>query len=116
GERTAPSNFYNFSDKQYYLGQYIFISRQIDGVIRELLAKSAAEPIIIVQSDHGARWLPGWEKILNAYHLPGNGKELLYKSMSPVNTFRLIFNHYFNTDYGLLGDTEKSNSQAGHDE
>ncbi|MBI4296307.1 MAG: sulfatase-like hydrolase/transferase, partial [Chloroflexi bacterium] len=22
GERTAPSNFYNFSDKQYYLGQY----------------------------------------------------------------------------------------------
>jgi hypothetical protein len=42
--------------------------------------------------------------ILNAYYLPYGGSELLYDSISPVNTFRLIFNYYFDGDYELLED------------
>ncbi|MBI2832064.1 MAG: sulfatase-like hydrolase/transferase [Chloroflexi bacterium] len=95
GERVAPANFYNFDDKQYYLGQYIFISREIDRVIDEILKKSAMEPIIVIQSDHGARWLADWEKILNAFYLPDRGHELLHDSVSPVDTFRIIFDYYF---------------------
>ena len=43
-----------------------------------------------------------WQKILNAMYLPGMDYEQLSESISPVNTFRLIFNHYFDADYTLL--------------
>jgi hypothetical protein len=36
--------------------------------------------------------------------LPGDGQEQLYETITPVNTFRLIFDTYFNGDYGLLED------------
>jgi hypothetical protein len=42
--------------------------------------------------------------ILNAYYLPGVDSSQLYDSISPVNTFRLIFNTYFGEDYELLDD------------
>ena len=42
--------------------------------------------------------------ILNAYHLPAVDYNLLYPSISPVNTFRLIFNQYFESEYELLDD------------
>jgi hypothetical protein len=42
--------------------------------------------------------------ILNAYYLPGDGDAGLYDQISPVNTFRLIFNLYFGTEYARLED------------
>jgi hypothetical protein len=41
---------------------------------------------------------------LNAYYLPGEKKDLLYDGISPVNSFRVIFNEYFNENYELLPD------------
>ena len=112
GEFIAPENWANYRDKQYYQGQYIFISAEIGKVVDDLLEKSETSPIIILQSDHGIRphhpdiEIGGdeWRKILNVYHLPGDGEEMLYDSISPVNSFRLIFNHYFGADYPLLED------------
>jgi hypothetical protein len=43
-------------------------------------------------------------KILNAYFLPGEGAAGLYPSITPVNTFRLIFDVYFGADLELLED------------
>ena len=114
GEYIDSANWYNFKDRQFYLGQYIFISREIEDTVRHILKESSVAPIIILQSDHGLRLRWGenspdigkneWKKILNAYYLPGNGEEKLWESISPVNSFRVIFNHYFNTDYPLLED------------
>lgn len=42
--------------------------------------------------------------VLNAYYLPNVEKSLLYPSITPVNTFRLVFNLYFNTNFELLPD------------
>jgi hypothetical protein len=42
--------------------------------------------------------------ILNAYYLPLGGDELLYENISPVNTFRVIFNYYFDEELDLLID------------
>jgi hypothetical protein len=101
GEQIASTDYYNAS---YYLGQYIFISREILKVVQEILSKSTTEPIIILQSDHGPRWTNEWEEIFNSYYLPGDGESLLNNSISPVNSFRLILDHYFQAHYELLED------------
>jgi hypothetical protein len=109
GEDIPSQYWYNRSDRQFYLGQYIFISTEIGKVIDALLEKSKVPPIIIVQSDHGPRpaYHPEcgpyeWKKILNAMYLPGMDYDELSNNISSVNTFRLIFSHYFGADYPLL--------------
>lgn len=103
---------------QAYLEQLIFITKKVETLVDELLSKSDVPPVIILQADTGPSWYiqqPGRElteetlmqermKILNAYFLPDNGKRLLYESITPVNSFRIIFNLYFGTDYELLKD------------
>jgi hypothetical protein len=42
--------------------------------------------------------------VINAYLLPGGGGEALYKTITPVNSFRVVFNHYFNAKIELLDD------------
>ena len=41
--------------------------------------------------------------ILNAYYLPGYDGDL-YATISPVNSFRLVFNSYFGGEYDMLED------------
>jgi hypothetical protein len=78
-------------------------------------------PVIIVQGDEGpyppetlgdafdwrtadAVQLRERSGILNAYHLPGAAATTLYPSISPVNSFRVVFNNYFGTNLPLLPD------------
>lgn len=104
----------NYSDEDLgfftgYSNQAKYISLRVQDVIDEIIEKSPEPPIIIIQGDHGPLI---WEEsgvdarmsILNAYHLPAGGNELLYPSISPVNTFRVIFNHYFDGNYEMLED------------
>jgi hypothetical protein len=44
--------------------------------------------------------------ILNAYYLPGAAPGSIYDSVSPVNTFRIVFNLYLGTDLELLPDRQ----------
>jgi len=112
GENVSPVNWSNFGDKQFYRGQCIFMSAELEKLIDALLGKSEIPPIIILQSDHGIRphhpniVVGGdeWHKILNAMYLPGMDYSEIPDSISPVNTFRLIFNHYFGADHPLLED------------
>jgi len=41
--------------------------------------------------------------ILNAYYLPGQ-QDRLYPTISPVNSFRVIFDAYFGGKYDMLED------------
>jgi hypothetical protein len=106
GGRAGAENFYNYVDKSVYLGQYIFITGEMEQVIGELLQKSESHSIIVLESDHGPRTLgkDAGTRIFNAIYLPGNGNEILYDSISSVNVFRSIFNYYFGTNYTLLSD------------
>jgi hypothetical protein len=70
--------------------------------------------VIILQSDHGVPWLARTQKnkidykphlsILNAYYLPDFDASQLYDTITPVNSFRLILNHYFGTDLEIMED------------
>ena len=42
--------------------------------------------------------------ILNAFYFPDEVSMKPYEGISSVNTFRLIFNNYFNSNYELLED------------
>ena len=102
--------------KEYYLNQLIFTNKKIETLVSEILSRSEIPPIIILQSDHGPRntFIDGryptddmfreGMRILNAYYLPSKGSDLIYDSITPVNTFRAILNCYFGTNYELLED------------
>ena len=118
GREVDPFNACNWEDKKYYLEQYIFVSNQMKMVVSHILRDSSQPPIIIIQSDHGPRGGRGnsscsqrleiadveMHRIFNAYYLPGFDKRNLDDTMSPVNTFRLIFRHYFNRKIEILED------------
>jgi hypothetical protein len=92
-----------------YLYSIEYINARMLAIIREILARSDTPPIIILQGDHGYRvdTATDWANIspiLNAYYLPGMEEHVLYPTISPVNTFRLIFNEYFGGAYELLPD------------
>lgn len=105
-----------------YADQITYLNQRLIDIVDQLLEKSETEPIIIIQGDHGATLdyeLLGIDKanrlgILNAYYLPKkiiNQEEMimkpnenLYQSITPVNSFRVVFDQYFGGDYGLLDD------------
>jgi hypothetical protein len=89
-----------------YKNQVVFISDQIESVIEEILDNSEVPPIIILQGDHGSVIESPQRRmsILNAYFLPEDGDNILYEGISPVNSFRLIFNYYFGGQFPLLDD------------
>ena len=112
GTPTDPARFLNEdhrytadSYKQGYRSQVAFITDELLNLVETLLASSARPPVIILQGDH-APWLQtGYRRflVLNAYYLPGTATEP-YPAISPVNTFRLVFNSYFGADYEILPD------------
>jgi hypothetical protein len=114
GGPVDPRHFTDLKNKKYYLDQYIFINKKVKHLVEVLINKSSSPPVIVLQSDHGPRGFgPGggyyqmdvgdeWTRIFNGYYLPGKDHQGLYPSISPFNTFRLIFNLYFNADYPML--------------
>jgi len=105
-----------YQDRENYLKQLRFISTQIRATIKAIHDRSAREPIIILQADHGPSSVLGhpykWPRpaspegikeriyILSAYHLPDHTDKIT--ASTPVNYFRWIFNRYFNADYQIL--------------
>jgi hypothetical protein len=117
-----------------YFNQWLFVTKKLYGIVDAIMAGSAGKPIIIIQSDHGIREMGifAGEKysvvcgraiddngkvvekksayfrvaygILNAFYFPDGNYAELYDSISPVNNFRVVFNHFFGTKFKLLKD------------
>jgi len=126
GEETSHDHRYTLMDGNAYAGssqeyiegyrdQLIFLSDKLKELISQILMNSSQEPIIILQSDHGPGLGLNYQSceesdlnerfsILNAYYLQGRVDTTLYESISPVNTFRVIFNEFFHENLELLPD------------
>jgi hypothetical protein len=86
-----------------YTGEIAFINNQMESILSKILEQSETPPIIVLMGDHGVRD-ENRTKILYAVYLPDGAEDLMYPSITPVNTFRVIFDRYFGTSYGLLPD------------
>ena len=89
-----------------YRDQAIYISSRMMEIVPKLINNSTSPPIIVIQGDHGPT-VPSRPQArmrnLNAYFLPG-AEASLYPTITPVNTFRTIFNAYFGQNLELLED------------
>ncbi|GJL64396.1 MAG: hypothetical protein NPIRA04_30500 [Nitrospirales bacterium] len=96
-----------------YPRQIHYLNKKLAMTIREILHRSPEDPVIILQADHGSRMQLDWGSatntnfneaysIFSALYLPGMTFRPAYNDISPVNTFRLVFNAYFGTDFKIL--------------
>lgn len=104
---------HDWRDTTAYIDQLEFTSTKTLEMVKAILKNSERPPVIVVQGDHGFNLVyannsePGKEtrlSILNAYYLPEKGREKLYETITPVNSFRLICNHYLGGNFEMLED------------
>jgi hypothetical protein len=111
-----------YLDRPHYVDQVAYTSRKALHAVDAILRKSKRPPIIVMAGDHGSTTLLGhpdkWgtpeqmgvnavrERMgnLNVYYFPDRNYKNLYPTITPVNSFRLIFSQYFGLNYPLLPD------------
>ncbi|HEX9333645.1 MAG TPA: hypothetical protein VF896_17265 [Anaerolineales bacterium] len=90
----------------HYRDQAVYISNRMMEIVPKIIANSTTPPIIVIQGDHGPT-VPSSPQArmrnLNVYYLPGANAPI-YSTITPVNTFRIIFNAYFGQNLELLED------------
>ncbi len=107
-------DFNTWTNKKGYIDQLKFTNKKILEIVDRILAEAEISPIIIIQGDHGTRSTGGDDdeikqirermSILNAYYFPENKDTLLYETITPVNSFRIVFNAYFDANLELKED------------
>ena len=117
GESIIPGNSISsekWDEKIAYIDQLKFANTEITKVIEKILNKNE-KSIIILQSDHGSGLDVNFKNpdesmmlqrlsILNAYYAPEISENRFHENITPVNSFRIIFNDYFNGSYKILED------------
>jgi len=104
-----------WDEKQQYIQQVQFSNKMMKKIVNEILSKE--KPVIIIfQSDHGTAWDVNWSepskddvwerlKNFNAIYFPDEEKRKMLKDdRTAVNTFRIVFNSYFGSNYEMLED------------
>jgi hypothetical protein len=112
----------SFWDRTLYVEQLIWVNKSIQAAIDRIIQNDDGRSVIIIQGDHGTeltdeRHVVAYggdpdetliferSNILNAYRLPNScDSQGLYQSITPVNTFRLVFDGCLGTEFGLLED------------
>jgi hypothetical protein len=106
------------TQKEYidgYSGQLNYLFKEMILVIDHILTESDSQPILIIQGDHGPGSMVSQYSIedsnlderfsiMNAYYFPDQDYSALYPEITPVNSFRIIFNQFFNMQLELLPD------------
>jgi hypothetical protein len=112
-EDTISSNRFDGELKDAYLQQLIFTNKKTLEIIDEI-QKRNSDDVIILMSDHGSRLGVDWHNPLemdyfrgfnnlHASYFPGQESNLP-TYIESVNTFRIFFNIYFNTNYEILNE------------
>ena len=99
----TPANAPGYVDEIEYLNQRVLQS------VRQIISRSDTPPVILIEGDHGLN--PEVQNAnLMAFYLPDDGDQALYPTITSVNSFRIVFNKYFDADYPLLEDIAYSSA------
>jgi hypothetical protein len=119
GPQGEPVQYAETLDEAAYLQAYreqvLYLNRRLIPILKGILESSNVPPIVLLQGDTGPGRVSKERRmaILNALYLPGvdatgglpRGSGGVNSTISPVNTYRLIFNQYFGSSLPLLEDT-----------
>ncbi len=108
---TTTRNTY----RQTYRDELHYLNTLLTEAIDSIIANSATPPVIVLQSDHGPDAKMDVNSLENsdpkerfanlfAIYLPNQDTSQLYQTITPVNTFRVVFNNTFNASLPLLPD------------
>jgi hypothetical protein len=133
GRYVEPEEAARLGRRAAYLQQLEYTNARIVELVDVLIGgPDGADPIVILQSDEGPEpdaivrdagfdWTGATDdelgeklRILNAYHLPGLDDPGLYPTITPVNSFRLVFREYFGADLPPLPDVAWVYQDVGH--
>ncbi len=101
--------------KQQFIQQVQFANKKTIEIVNKILDNDPYS-IIIIQGDHGTAWDldwdnpstdDAWQRLRNfsAIYFPDSEKRSqLSDDITLVNTFRIVFNTYFGSDYEILED------------
>jgi len=124
-KKISKSKISQGQEKELYLESILFTNNKIKEFVNEIITKSKKTPVIIIQADEGPKsralkpkenWKNNLDlrrnidimimrsSIINAILIPEKYKKYLYPKISPVNTFRVIFNCFFGTKLKILKD------------
>ena len=102
------TRYQNEINRKGYRDQTIYTNNRLVLILAEIIENSPNPPIIVLESDHGPTAYGGFQNRMGnfmAYYFPDkDAASLAYPSITPVNTFRLVFNTYFGGEYPLLND------------
>ncbi|MBN2115887.1 MAG: hypothetical protein JW730_04920 [Anaerolineales bacterium] len=120
GEGGNESNDYSlYTDEAMrvaFRDQTIYTNKLLIPILRSIIEESRVPPIIVLESDHGPTSYGGVKNRMGnlmAYYFPGKDvASLAYSSITPVNSFRLVFNAYFGGSYALLEDVSYFSEQT----
>ena len=99
--------------KRQYIQQVQFANKKTIEAVENILENNK-NAIIIIQGDHGTAWETNWmepskddawQRLRNfdAIYFPDENKRVqLNDDRTLVNTFRIVFNSYFGSDYEML--------------
>ncbi|MGZ8557637.1 MAG: sulfatase-like hydrolase/transferase [Chitinophagaceae bacterium] len=106
----------DYSDKNHntlYTEQVLFVNKWIDSLAKAAATTPRKRPLVlIIEGDHGDRYSERGRPIrekqfmnLNTYYFSDKDYSMLYDSISPVNSFRVVLNKYFQAGLPLLKDS-----------
>jgi hypothetical protein len=105
------NNLYSDADfKLGYTSAITYINKRMLEIIPRLINASETPPIIIIAGDHGVGDSTTVTMNLEAFYVT-DATTTFYATLTPVNIFRVLFDDYFNGNFGLLPD--KSYFSAG---
>jgi hypothetical protein len=95
-----------------YVEQIKFCNSEVQKWIEKIDQAKGEKPVIILQADHGTYYPMKSDdayynevmRILNAYRFAGDKNPTYYPTITPVNSFRVLFNDYFGAGMPLLKD------------
>jgi hypothetical protein len=83
--------------------ELLFLNKRTIEAVQAILAGSKNPPVIIIQGDHGLDTEVRMANLI-AYYFPNGGDSVLYPTITPVNSFRPVFDTYFGQKLPLLPD------------